>query len=97
MHNVSFEFNHCSSLQAHDFKVCRDMHNGLDNLNEQVRALKSSLGCGLSTLNELRCIQESVEAREVRKYIYLASCSAPVIEHQSRFASRARKDLAHFG
>jgi hypothetical protein len=73
------------------------MHNGLDDLNEEVRALQSTLAGGLSTLNELRSLQGSVEAREIRKYIYVASCTAPAIEHQSRYASRARKDLAHFG
>ena len=45
------------------------MHNGLDDLNEEVRGLQSTLACGLSPLNELRSLQESLEAREVRKYI----------------------------
>ena len=52
------------------------MHDGLDDLNEEVQALQSTLARGLNTLNELRSLQESVEAREIRKYIYLASCTA---------------------
>jgi hypothetical protein len=47
------------------------MHNGLDDLNEEVRALRSTLACGLGTLSEIRSLHESVEAFEVRKYIYI--------------------------
>jgi hypothetical protein len=57
------------------------MQNGLDNLNEEVRALQSTKAYGLSTLNELRSLQESVEAREIRKYIYVASCTILAIDH----------------
>jgi len=46
------------------------MYNGLEDLSKEVQALHLTLACELSTLNELKSLQESVEAPETGKYMW---------------------------